>query len=61
MNFVKTKLFLDKLAIGEVVTVLLDAGEPVESVSESIGAEGHTIEDRAQHVEGHFALTIRKA
>lgn len=60
MNFVKTRLYLDKMQAGETVEVLLDAGEPVESVTESITAEGHLVERREEQSGGHFALSIRK-
>ena len=59
MNFVKTKLFLDKIKPGEIICVLLDAGEPVESVSESVRAEGHSLEANLQP-EGYYSLIICK-
>ncbi|MBX3075939.1 sulfurtransferase TusA family protein [Candidatus Obscuribacterales bacterium] len=61
MNFVKTRLFLDKIASGDVVKVLLDAGEPVESVSSSIESEGHKLEETVKLSDEHFSLLIRKA
>lgn len=60
MNFVKTKLFVDKMTSGEKVLVLLDEGEPVESVSSSIVAEGHLLESSEKTGEGHFAVLIQK-
>lgn len=60
MNFVKTRLFLDKMQEGDLVCVLLDGGEPVESVSESVVQDGHTLEARSEMKEGHFMLSIRK-
>ena len=60
MNFVKTKLFLDKLPAGDSVTVFLDEGEPVESVSSSISAEGHHIELCQMQEAGYFRVVIRK-
>ena len=60
MNFVKTKLFLDKLPVDDLVAVLLDPGEPVESVTESIQAEGHQIVSSSQDDAGHFLVTIKK-
>ena len=60
MNFVKTKLFLDKLQSGEIVTVLLDAGEPVESVSASAQQEGHRLLESVAEAEGHHKITICK-
>ena len=61
MNFVKTKLYMDKMPGGETLEVLLDDGEPVESVSESITAEGHSITEKTQQTGGHYRLLFRKA
>ena len=44
MNFVKTRLKLDKMSTGELLEVLLDSGEPIESVTSSVISEGHLIE-----------------
>ncbi len=59
MNFVKTKLRLDKLAGGDLLEVLLDQGEPYESVTESVQAEGHTIEQSKVEDGGFASLRIR--
>jgi TusA-related sulfurtransferase len=61
MNFVKTKLFLDKLAVGDSLAVILDEGEPVESVFASIQAEGHIVQPPKALGDGTFNLTIQKA
>jgi TusA-related sulfurtransferase len=61
MNFVKTKLFLDKIAAGSVMTVLLDPGEPVESVTTSIGQEGHDVMRSEAQEAGHYCVVIRKS
>ncbi|MBY0552327.1 MAG: sulfurtransferase TusA family protein [Candidatus Obscuribacterales bacterium] len=60
MNFVKTKLFIDKLGSGAVVEVLLDEGEPVDSVPPSMSAEGHLVVSVDKQIEGHFRVIIRK-
>jgi TusA-related sulfurtransferase len=60
MNFVKTKLFLDKLPPGEMLSVLLDDGEPRESVSESVVAEGHELVESVRQDDGHYRLLIRR-
>ncbi len=60
-NFVKTRLYLDKMQSGQSVTVLLDAGEPFESVSQSVQADGHTLEKWEKTSETTFSLTIIKA
>jgi TusA-related sulfurtransferase len=59
MNFVKTKLKLDKMAAGALLEVLLDHGEAFESVTESVSAEGHRIEESALEAE-HGRLLLRK-
>lgn len=60
MNFVKARLFVDKINVGEVVKLYLDEGEPVESVGNSMQAEGHEVFRVAKQPEGHFVLHIRK-
>lgn len=60
MNFVKTKLFIDKLVSGDIVEVLLDKGEPVDSVPASMTAEGHSVVSVDEQFEGHFKVIIRK-
>jgi len=60
MNFVKTKLRLDKLEVGELLEVLLDHGEPYESVTESVQADGHSIEKAEVGSSGFATVVIRK-
>jgi sulfite reductase (ferredoxin) len=60
MNFVKTKLALSQLQVGQVLQVLLDEGEPAENVPRSVAAEGHHILAQARVAE-HWSVTIRKA
>nr|WP_254566327.1 sulfurtransferase TusA family protein [Oscillatoria sp. HE19RPO] len=60
MNFVRTKLRLDKMNPGEVLEVWLDPGEPIEQVPDSLVMDGHSmelIEDRG----GFFAIQVRRA
>jgi len=60
MNFVRTKLRLDKMNAGEVLEVWLDPGEPIEQVPDSLVMDGHSmelIEDRG----GFFAIQVRRA
>ncbi len=58
INFVRTKLQLDKMAPGALLEVWLDAGEPVEQVPDSLTMEGYGIE----HLEDcgdYFVLCVR--
>lgn len=43
LNFVKTKMQLDKMQSGQILEVLLDPGEAIESVPPSVIEEGHNI------------------
>jgi tRNA 2-thiouridine synthesizing protein A len=43
MNWVKTKLALEKLAPGSELKVRLDPGEPIESVPRSAREDGHDV------------------
>ena len=55
MNWVRTRLTLEDLAPGESLEVLLDAGEPLDSVPRSAREDGHEVT-----VDGH-TVTIVKA
>jgi TusA-related sulfurtransferase len=60
MNFVKAKLALDKLQEGSVLELILDAGEPISNVYESMVAEGHGVEQPKALPDGSFELQIKK-
>jgi tRNA 2-thiouridine synthesizing protein A len=42
-NFVKTKLKLETMQSGQVLSVLLDDGDPIRNVPRSVENEGHTV------------------
>lgn len=44
INFVRTKLQLEKMPPGALLEVWLDSGEPVEQVPDSLRMEGYAIE-----------------
>jgi tRNA 2-thiouridine synthesizing protein A len=43
LNWVKAKLALEQLEPGDELTLLLDPGEPLESVPRSAREEGHAV------------------
>ncbi len=43
LNFVKAKLALEKMPAGEQLEILLDPGEPAETVPKSLMTEGYEI------------------
>ena len=58
-NFVKTKLKLDMMAAGELLSVLLDDGEPIRNVPHSIRNEGHQIKSQ-DRLENYYRIVIQK-
>lgn len=58
-NFVKTKLKLDSLEIGDQLMVLLDEGEPIRNVPQSITNEGHQIL-KQERVDHYYLIVIQK-
>ena len=59
LNFVKTKIQLDKMNKGQVLEIWIDSGEAIESVPKSVIEEGHEIlvtEDK----KSHYILEIKK-
>ncbi len=59
LNFVKIKLFLDRITRGEQLRIYLDDGAPIENVPRSVRREGHEIVDRIRR-EGYWDLLIIK-
>jgi sulfite reductase (ferredoxin) len=43
LNWVKTKLALERLVAGDAIAVRLDPGEPLESVPRSAREDGHEV------------------
>ncbi len=43
MTWVRTRVALDRLAVGDVLEVLLRAGEPLENVPRTAEEEGHRV------------------
>ena len=43
MTFVKTKLLIERMSIGEVAEIRLPAGEPLENVPRSVEEHGHVL------------------
>ena len=58
-NFVKTKLKLDTLAIGSQLVALLDDGDPIQNVPNSIMNEGHQVLSQ-EKVDYYYRIVIQK-
>jgi TusA-related sulfurtransferase len=60
MNFVKARLRLEMMDIGDTLAIILDDGEPVQNVPASFRNEGQTIEDTRDLGEGLWRVVVRK-
>ena len=58
INFVRTKLCLEKMAPGQLLEVWLDPGEPIEQVPDSLVMEGYDIAELEERTD-FFALYVR--
>lgn len=65
MTFVHTKLLIERIPVGAVAEIRLNAGEPLKNVPRSLREHGHEIlslapEDGADEA-GPYRLVVRKA
>ncbi len=59
MTFVKTKLQLEQLEDGDILEILLTAGEPLENVPKTCKDQGYQVLETA-HVEGNIHKVVIK-
>jgi len=59
LNFVRTKLKLERMAANSLLEVWLDPGEPIEQVPDSLRMDGYGIEAIEDRTE-YFALKVRR-
>ncbi|MDR2693098.1 MAG: sulfurtransferase TusA family protein [Chitinispirillales bacterium] len=60
ITFVKAKVALDELDDGQILSVRLNDGEPVQNVPRSIKEEGHKILKLVDNGDGSYNLIVRK-
>jgi len=58
-NYVKTKLKLETMQPGQILSVLLDEGEPMRNVPRSVLDDGHTI-IKQEKIDHAYRLLIKK-
>lgn len=58
INFVRSKLRLERMKTGEILEVWLDGGEPIEQVPDSLKMEGYIIREIVDRQE-FFALQVQ--
>ncbi len=59
LNYVKTKLKLEGMKVGQILEVLLDVGEPILNVPRSIKEDGHKILEINQTGD-YFRVLVKK-
>ncbi|MBL1208196.1 sulfurtransferase TusA family protein [Geminocystis sp. GBBB08] len=58
INFVRSKLQLEKMSSGELLEIWLDTGEPIEQVPNSLVMEGYKVEGIEDQGD-FFSLSVR--
>lgn len=59
-TFVKAKIALEELEKGEILSVKMNDGEPVQNVPRSIKEEGHQILKLIDNEDGTYNLIVKK-
>lgn len=59
-TFVKAKIALEELEEGEILSVKMNNGEPVQNVPRSIKEEGHQILKLIDNEDGTYNLIVKK-
>lgn len=59
LNFVKAKLALEKIDLGQDLEVLVDDGEPARNVPASFAEQGQRVIETKQ-IEHHFSVRVRR-
>lgn len=60
VTFVKAKVALEELDDGQILSVHMNDGEPVQNVPRSIKEEGHKILKLVDNQDGTYDLIVRK-
>lgn len=60
ITFVKAKIALEELDEGDILSIKLNDGEPVQNVPKSIKEEGHEVLDLSDNGDGTFTLIVKK-
>lgn len=60
VTFVKAKVALEELDDGQVLSIRMNDGEPVQNVPRSIKDEGHQILRLTDNGDGTYSLIVRK-
>ena len=60
VTFVKAKVAIEELEVGQVLSVHMNDGEPVQNVPRSMKEEGHKVLKLNKNDNGTFDLIVEK-
>ncbi len=60
ITFVKAKIALEELDDGDILSIRLNDGEPVQNVPKSLKEEGHKVLSLSDNGDGTFELIVQK-
>lgn len=60
VTFVKAKVALEELEEGQILSIRMNDGEPVQNVPRSVKEEGHQILKLTDNKDGTYNLIVRK-
>ncbi|MBR1597722.1 MAG: sulfurtransferase TusA family protein [Lachnospiraceae bacterium] len=60
VTFVKAKVALEELDDGDILSIRLNDGEPVQNVPRSIKEEGHQVLKLYTNDDGTYTLIVKK-
>ena len=60
VTFVKAKVALEELDEGQILSIRMNDGEPVQNVPRSIKEEGHQILKLIDNNDGTYQLIVKK-
>ncbi len=60
LNYVKTKIRMEEMEIGQIIEVILDDGEPIRNVPLSLKQDGQEVISQEKISDKHWRVLIRK-
>ena len=60
MTFVKAKVALEEIEVGEIIEVKMSDGEAIQNVPRSFKDEGHKVIEVRKNNDGVYSVFVRK-
>lgn len=61
MTFVKAKVAIEGLDVGQTLEIHMNGGEPIQNVPRSMKDEGHKVLDVQANDDGTFNIVVQKS